>query len=345
MKEENGISSKRINTIDIKGNVSRQEKKRKHFEQKRSLEENKKYQDQIEYRRDKSKEEIIEQWYHLLPQKELDHMEQMRLFREYMVRKGYSGNTIKCYYNLINLYMRRSFFDLNIRNFNMYIFQQMNLGKSHTHCNQMINAVKLFAKFVDHPECSSFKYYERPKVEKKLPKVLSKNEIRRIIGASENIKHKTQLMIGYSCGLRVNEVSRLRLTDIDAERMVVTVEQSKGRKDRVTTLSQVMLSQLRDYYVVYHPHYWLFEGQQNGNPITTRTLQRIFNDAASKAGIRKKVTFHSLRHSFATHLLESGVDIRYIQELLGHANSKTTERYTHVSTRSIQNITNPLDTL
>ncbi len=293
----------------------------------------------------KGTREIIKHWYHEIPKKEMEHNQQMLLFKQYMIRKGYSSNTIKSYYHLVNLYMRRSSFDLNIKNFNYYIFQQMSLGKSHTHCNQMINAIKLFARFVEHPETTSFTYYERPKPEKKLPKVLSKNEVRLIIEATENIKHKTQLMIAYSCGLRVNEVSRLRLTDIDAERMIVTVEQSKGRKDRVTTLSELMLTQLRDYYVVYHPEYWLFEGQNEGKPITTRTLQRIFNDAVSKAGIRKYVTFHSLRHSFATHLLESGVDIRYIQELLGHANSKTTERYTHVSTRSLQNITNPLDTL
>lgn len=152
-------------------------------------------------------------------------------------------------------------------------------------------------------------------------------------------------MIAYSCGLRVSEVANLQLNDIDSDRMLITIRQGKGRKDRVTNLSKKMLTQLRNYYKEYKPNKWLFENLDKNAPITTRTLQKVYNRAAKKAGIKKKTTFHSLRHTVATHLLESGVDLRYIQELLGHSSSKTTEIYTHVSKKSIQGIPNPLDSL
>lgn len=324
---------------------SRQDKINKYLEvrkRKSAIEKRNQVNRQPSENEDDSAEKL---WYTPTTKEQLEAIESLSAFREYMVRKGYSHNTIKSYYNLVSMYLRRSSYELSIKDFNLYIYHQMTSGKSHSHCNQMINAVKLYAKFIGHHEVEQFKYYHRPKVEKKLPKVMSKNEIKKVLEAISNLKHRTEIMMAYSCGLRVNEVASLKLSDIDAERMVVTIQQSKGRKDRVTTLSPIMLDQLREYYNCYHPAYWLFEGQVEGHPVTTRTLQKIFNRAVRDARIRKPLTFHSLRHSFATHLLESGVDIRYIQELLGHANSKTTERYTHVSTRSLQNITNPLDTL
>lgn len=174
---------------------------------------------------------------------------------------------------------------------------------------------------------------------------MSQSEIKQVLETTENIKHKTAFMMAYSCGLRVSEVASIKLSDIDSSRMVIMVNQGKGRKDRLAPLSEKMLEQLRDYYSAYNPKEWLFESQMGNSHITTRTLQMVFQKRIYALGISKHITFHSLRHSFATHLLDNGVDLRYIQELLGHASSKTTEVYTHVSTHSLQKIVNPLDQL
>jgi len=149
----------------------------------------------------------------------------------------------------------------------------------------------------------------------------------------------------YSSGLRVGEVVRLKLEDIDSQRMLIHVKQGKGAKDRYTLLSKIALIQLRNYVKEYHPETWLFPGAENKGHLTERTVQRVFENALIKARITKKASVHTLRHSFATHLLESGTDLRYIQELLGHQSSKTTEIYTHVTEKSINNIESPLDKL
>lgn len=147
----------------------------------------------------------------------------------------------------------------------------------------------------------------------------------------------------YSAGLRVSEVTRLEIQDIDSDRMLIKIKQGKGKKDRYVMLANSILLQLRDYFKEYRPCRWLFEGATKQNHISERTIQKIFKTVCSNAGIRKKVSVHSLRHSFATHLLENGTDIRYIQELLGHSSSKTTEIYTHVSKKNITNIKSPFD--
>ena len=172
---------------------------------------------------------------------------------------------------------------------------------------------------------------------------MSKQEVKLLFDITKNLKHKTELMVGYSCGMRVGEVAHLKVSDIDFSRQMVHIRQGKGRKDRMVPLSQRLASQLGLYMDMYHPYDYLFENQEGTGPISERTLQTIFNTNYKAAGINKKLSFHSLRHSYATHLLESGVDIRYIQELLGHAHSKTTEIYTHVSTKSLKGIPNPLD--
>ncbi len=162
--------------------------------------------------------------------------------------------------------------------------------------------------------------------------------------AVDNLKHKVMLLLGYAAGLRVSEVVGLRLKDIDSERMVINIKAGKNKKDRCVMLSAVLLDNLRLYYKAYRPTVWLFEGQHH-DCYSTRSLQKIFQVAKQKAGIRKDVSFHSLRHSFATHLHEAGTDIRIIQELLGHSSSKTTERYTHVSNVVVQRVKSPLDNL
>ncbi|BEP27821.1 tyrosine-type recombinase/integrase [Helicovermis profundi] len=272
--------------------------------------------------------------------------ERKEKLREYMVRKGYSPKSIKNYVNHLNRFLIFSNNKTDIESVNKYLLNLLEIKESsHSYCNQAINAIKTYLREANIASEIDLIKIVRPKKEKVLPKVLSMSEVKSIIDVTENTKHKTQLMIAYSCGLRVSEVANLKVTDIDSKRMVVIIKQGKGRKDRIGTLSVKMLEQLRDYYKEYKPTNWLFENQMKNGPIGTRTLQRIFNAAAKKSKINKPATFHSLRHSFATHLLESGVDIRYIQEFLGHSSTKTTEIYTHVSRKSLMGIVNPLDRL
>jgi Site-specific recombinase XerD len=183
----------------------------------------------------------------------------------------------------------------------------------------------------------------RPKNDKKLPKVLSQEDIVKIFSSIKNIKHKAILMLVYSGGLRVSEIVALKISDIDSKRMMIHVQMAKGRKDRYTVLSEVALKILREYVRVVKPNNWLFQGENEENHIAVRSVQSIFSQAVARAGINKECTVHTLRHSFATHLLENGISLRYIQELLGHASSKTTEIYTHVTKSSINRIKSPLD--
>ncbi|VDN47079.1 Integrase/recombinase-related protein [Petrocella atlantisensis] len=261
-------------------------------------------------------------------------------------RLGYSSETIKSYSNHLKAFLAYSEGACDLTSINSYLLYLLeNKQTSHSYCNQAVNAIKIYARKFSNIEETEVIKLQRPKKEKKLPKVMSQNEVKRLLEVTINEKHKTVLMLAYSCGLRVSEVATMPVANIDSERMVVIVHQGKGRKDRITLLSEKMLKQLRVYYKEYRPKVWLFENPDKDGPITGRTLQRVFNASVAKAGIQKSVTFHSLRHSFATHLLESGVHLRYIQELLGHSSSKTTEIYTHVSVKSIMNIKNPLDQL
>ena len=185
----------------------------------------------------------------------------------------------------------------------------------------------------------------RPRPEHKLPNVLSRKEVKLILEAHRNIKHKTMLSLIYSCGLRRSELLHLKPGDIDSKRNLIVIRQSKGKKDRIVPLSLKILEMLRAYYQQYRPKKYLFEGQQAGTIYSEQSLQSVLKQALQKANIKKPITLHWLRHSYATHLLEGGTDLRYIQELLGHNSSKTTEIYTHVSTKSIQHIKSPFDDL
>lgn len=185
----------------------------------------------------------------------------------------------------------------------------------------------------------------RPKRAKVLPNVLSKEEIKLILNAHSNIKHKMMLSLIYSCGLRRSELLNLKPLDIDSKRNIVIIRQAKGKKDRIAPLSPKILVMLRAYYIGYKPKTWLFEGQIENTKYDERSLSNVLKQALTKSNINKPVSLHWLRHSYATHLLESGTDLRYIQELLGHSSSKTTEIYTHVSTKSLQQIRSPFDDL
>lgn len=210
--------------------------------------------------------------------------------------------------------------------------------------NQIINAIKLYFIRIENKKMSIENIY-RPKREKRLPNVLSKEEVKLILSSPRNIKHRAMLSLIYSCGLRRSELLNLKLTDIDSKRNLILVKMAKGKKDRIVPLSSKVLILLREYFIVFKPNYWLFEGQDKKSKYDERSLQQVLKQSLEKANITKPATLHWLRHSYATHLLENGTDLRYIQEILGHSRSTTTEIYTHVSNKALQNITSPFDSL
>lgn len=209
--------------------------------------------------------------------------------------------------------------------------------------NLAISAIKFFYKNVMKNDCIAEQ--KRPHDDGRLPQVLSKAEISKVLAMEKNPKHRLLLMLAYSSGLRVSEVVALKMEHIDLSRKVIYIRLGKGRKDRCTLLSERAAQFIIEYSAFYNIQSWLFPGQPSSRPLTTRSAQHIFDKAVRHAQILKDVSIHSLRHTFATHLLESGTDIRYIQSLLGHACLRTTERYTHVARRSILNIQSPLDTI
>jgi integrase/recombinase XerD len=216
-------------------------------------------------------------------------------------------------------------------------------GISASYQNQAINAIKFYYEKV---KGGARKFYqlERPLKEQKLPTVLSVEEVQAMIKATTNLKHKTLIMVCYSAGLRLSEILNLRLSDVDSDRMQISVKGGKGKKDRYTLLSEKLLPLLREYFKAYRPKEYLFEGAV-GNQYSASSMQAVVADALRKANVTKHASVHTLRHSFATHLLEAGTDLRYIQSLLGHGSSKTTEIYTHVTSKALVGIRSPLDTL
>ncbi len=289
-----------------------------------------------------------------LPQKVLglknnEGPNELKRFTDYLRSKRYSENTVKTYVEAL-----RSFFifccnktvaeisnDDVIHYNNEYILKN---GLSASFQNQIVNAIKLYFACIRDTKIELDKIH-RPKRAKVLPNVLSKQEVKAILNAHNNMKHKIMLSMIYSCGLRCGELLSLQAEHIDSNRGVVIIKNAKGKKDRITPLSSKILSQLREYYKMYKPVTYLFEGQTKGAKYDERSLQQVLKQALRKAGISKPATLHWLRHSYATHLLESGTDLRYIQELLGHNSSKTTEIYTHVSIKNIQQIRSPFDDL
>ena len=217
------------------------------------------------------------------------------------------------------------------------------LNEKYHYQNQSINAIKFYYERVLGGKRKIY-LVERPKREKVLPVVLNEEEIISTIRQVKNIKHKAIILLIYSSGLRLSELLNLRIRDIDSKRMQVFVSQSKGRKDRYTLLSKKALTVLRQYVKEYKPKEWLFEGEK-GQQYSESSVQTIVKDAFRKAGITKRASTHTLRHCFGTHLLETGTDLRYIQALMGHESSKTTEIYTHITTKGFDQIKNPLDNM
>ncbi len=267
--------------------------------------------------------------------------------RREMRLRNYSLKTIKAYLSCLRLFVNyfnprhpRELIDEDIRTYLLFLIEKQKFEASTV--NQAFNALRLL--YVDlYKMPFIIGNLPRPQKEKKLPNVLSQEEVLRIFSHVDNLKHKTLLMLIYSAGLRVGESVRLKISDLDSERKLIHIHGGKGKKDRYTFLSDTVLAALKTYYKAYKPRDYLFEGQGTRSHLAERSIQNVFHRAVKSAGIRKEISVHGLRHSFATHLLESGVDLRYIQELLGHTSSRTTEIYTHVSKKSLEKIVNPLD--
>ncbi len=260
----------------------------------------------------------------------------------------YSPNTIETYLNATKLFFlhfpEQLPQDISTADIEAYQHELATTRKvSNSYLNQVVNAVRYYYKDV-MGDAYRVKFIERPRGERKLPKVLSEQEVAAILKAPTNLKHRCILMLIYSAGLRLGELIALERTDIIPERKQVLIRGGKGGKDRVSLLSERLLKLLDEYLVAYTPRHFLFEGPNDARYSDT-SVQQIFKHAKQKAGITSPATVHTLRHSFATHLLENGTDLRYIQTLLGHSSSKTTEIYTHVSTKAIGKIRSPLDNL
>ena len=270
-------------------------------------------------------------------------------FSDYMKEMRYSKSTINTYVECLRIFFNfcPSKHYLEIDNNDIALFNRdyiLNQKLSATYQGQFINAIKLFYEKIPRKRLV-FEHIERPRKGSPLPKVLSKEDVSRLLSATQNVKHMAILSLIYACGLRRSELLNMQITDIDSKRNVINIRHAKGDKDRIVPLSEKILTLLRRYFKLYKPKKWLFEGQIAGTQYTETSINHIFQRAKKKAGITMPCTLHTLRHCYATHLLESGTDIRYIQALLGHKSSKTTEIYTHVTTKSIQKIKSPFDDL
>lgn len=256
--------------------------------------------------------------------------------------RNYSRKTIKSYIGCLSDYFR---YAKNIKKdpevslIKKYLLEKQELGQSAQTVNLRLNAIKYFYReiFKSHiPIDIKFS-----KTSKKLPVVLSRGEIEKIINSIRNEKHRLMIALAYGAGLRVSEVINLKVRDIDLQELTIHIKDAKGRKERLTIFPEKLKSDLSEMLALQHGNETLFESERGGK-LTERTAQKVFENTLRKAGIKKEATFHSLRHSFATHLLENGTDVRYVQELLGHANIRTTQIYTKITNPMLKNIKSPL---
>lgn len=268
-------------------------------------------------------------------------------FYQKLELKNYSINTARIYISMFEIFMNahkdielESIDENKIRN---YLLSLIHSEKSESYINQMINSIKFYYEVVMEMP-NRFYSIERPLKKQRLPKVISKEEVQDLINNTNNIKHKCIVSLLYSAGLRRAELLNLKFEDIDSKRMVIMVNGGKGGKDRLTILSKSVLNDLRTYYKEWKPEVYLFEGKR-GVKYSGTSVLKIIQNSATKAKIKKKITPHMLRHSFATHLLEAGTDLRYIQVLLGHSSTQTTEIYTQVAINNIKIIKSPIESL
>ncbi|MFC4873642.1 tyrosine-type recombinase/integrase [Negadavirga shengliensis] len=278
---------------------------------------------------------------------------EIQRFRDWLRNRRYASSTVKTYSEAVALFFR--FLDNkspgNITNEDLEVFNRDYIIRrkySASYQSQVINGVKLYCSILEDRQLNP-ELIKRPKKPKTLPNVLSKEEVMAILQALSNTKHRFMLLLLYSCGLRRGELLNLRVTDIHTDRGIVTVRRGKGNKDRIVRFPEMLKTHFNSYLKTYKPENYLIEGQ-GGGKYSERSLAEVLHNAVEKAGIKKPVTPHWLRHSYslprffgATHLHEGGTDIRYIQELLGHQSSRTTEIYTHVSNREIREIRSPIE--
>lgn len=278
----------------------------------------------------------------------IHHLGLLQEFQDILTLRRYSENTIKVYCDHLTRFLSHhrylqtpsEFREEHFRDYMLQVFRKKRISLS-SH-KQLISAIKFFYVNVLKIRINS-SYFDLPRQEdKRLPVVFSKEEIRELLNGTANIKHRAILATIYAAGLRLSEVVNLRLADIDFSRKLIYVRGGKGKKDRTTLLSEELIKILNHYFAVYQPKEWLFEGIAE-EQISKRNVQETFHAALRRSGISKQATVHTLRHSFATHLLEDGADLRYIQQLLGHSNSATTEIYTHITEKGLSRIRNPLD--
>jgi integrase/recombinase XerD len=278
----------------------------------------------------------------------VEHSEALNKYLRYLKNRRYSEQTIKNYMTRIRdflLFYSDKDVDL-ITNEDIQYYNYERLIKrrvSYVVQNQFVTSLSSFLRTVTESKIN-IENVERAKRMRKLPTVFSKSEVERIINSTHNQKHKMMLHLVYACGLRRGEVGNLLIQDVNSERKVMLIRKAKGGKDRYVPISEKVIEALRSYYKSYRPKGYVFETEQ-GRAYPSETVYKVFKRALVRSGIKKKAGIHSLRHSYATHLLENGTDLRYIQVILGHKSSKTTEIYTHVSTHNISNINSPADDL
>lgn len=278
-----------------------------------------------------------------------DDRVKLKKYREWMQYKRYSDSTIESYIIALEKFLDFVFplttEDIKEENVIRYVNEFIIPNKlSFAFQNQFISSIKLLFSSVYRTKFE-IQVLKRPRSERRLPQVLSEQEVSDILHALSNFKHSIMLKLIYACGLRRGEILNLKPGDINSDRKILNIRMAKGKKDRIVGIPSVLIGELRKYYRLYRPQFWLFEGQKRGVRYSKTSIGHVLKSAVKKANINKPVTLHWLRHSYATHLLEHGTDLRNIQELLGHSSSKTTEIYTHVSIKTLANIRSPFEYL
>jgi integrase/recombinase XerD len=291
---------------------------------------------------------VIEEKFDLPPTLNEEASAKVKQYVQWLKSKRYSDSTIKTYTDALKAFLK--FYQdkpiAEITNDDVVVFNNEFILKyklSASYQNQVVNAIKLFFRTVQN-RAIDVEQIHRPKKPFKLPSILSLEEVEAMLNSLDNIKHKAMLALIYQGGLRRSELLNMQVPDVDSKRMLITIRNAKGNKDRIVPLSETALGLLRLYYKNHKPKQYLFEGQKGGR-YTESSLEEVFHKAKDLAKINKNVSLHTLRHSYATHLLEGGVNLRYIQELLGHKSPKTTQLYTHVSSEGLGKVTSPLEKL
>jgi integrase/recombinase XerD len=270
----------------------------------------------------------------------------LKEYDKYLKWKRLSESTLKSYYGgvtrFLTYYHNHSISELTNNHVNEYMYYLVEKGYSSSAQNIAISSIKMFYSKIVNKNLN-IDSIERPRRSRPLPKVIAREDIEKMLAGINNIKHKAALLLIYSLGLRRSELINLQLKDIDSKRLTINIRNAKGKKDRTLPVSETLMKRIIAYYKMYKPKQYLFEGTIAGRQYSSVSLQKIFHKNMDRVKPGNTFTLHCLRHSYATHLLENGTDIRYIQELLGHKSTRTTEIYTHVSIGNLRNIKTPGD--